>query len=322
MMSDRFLQQHTTNNAVYFFTMNTDLSDAYLYGMNIYSTGTATFDNDVHGDYLLNDEGEVSKVRVWHDMDANRSINTGDIIIGEGEFNNTGQPLMCRIEFSTATPEYITTDAMASAYIISLDINDTAVPKDPDTGEPRTLGIVIKPECFPVDGDLIPEPLLDDFISEPNTLAIPFEHHSMLPTIQPAPRTVSMKQTPVNTTPDGILPAPKVGFSGVSGIDATQNFIPVFSNEPENSAEPTNSQHTMAVVFAVRNTASLVRFQLSVRACRASKKAPAAPTPADSVAVVMPSRMTARTTTVRMPSGIVDDTSSLMTCRRSLFSRQ
>ena len=49
----------------------------------------------------------------------------------------------------------------------------------------------------------------------------------------------------------------------------------------ENSAEPTNSQHTMAVVLAVRNTASLVRFQSSVRAWKASRNAPAAPTAAD-----------------------------------------
>ena len=81
----------------------------------------------------------------------------------------------------------------------------------------------------------------------------------------------------------------------------------------ENSAEPTNSQHTIAVVFAVRNTASLVRFQSSVRAWKASRNAPAAPTPADSVAVVMPNRMTARTTTVRMPSGITDEVTAACT---------
>ena len=73
----------------------------------------------------------------------------------------------------------------------------------------------------------------------------------------------------------------------------------------------------MAVVLAVRNTASLVRFQLSVRACNASRNAPAAPTPADSVAVVMPNRMTPRTTTVRMPSGITDEVSSFSSSKRS-----
>ena len=49
----------------------------------------------------------------------------------------------------------------------------------------------------------------------------------------------------------------------------------------------------MAVVLAVRNTASLVFFQSRVRAWKASRKAPAAPTAADSVAVVMPNRITA-----------------------------
>ena len=66
----------------------------------------------------------------------------------------------------------------------------------------------------------------------------------------------------------------------------------------------------MAVVFAVRNIASLMRDQFSVPACSASRNAPAAPTPADSVAVVMPNRITASTTTVRMPSGITDSVSS------------
>ena len=85
------------------------------------------------------------------------------------------------------------------------------------------------------------------------------------------------------------------------------------ANTAENSAEPTNSQHTMEVVLAVRNTASLVRFQSSVRAWKASRNAPAAPTAADSVAVVMPSRMTASTTAVRTPSGMTDDVSSRST---------
>ena len=98
---------------------------------------------------------------------------------------------------------------------------------------------------------------------------------------------------------------------------STSAWPPRMANTPENSAEPTNSQHTMAVVLAVRNTASLVRFQSSVRADKASRKAPAAPTPADSVAVVMPNRMTPSTMKVRIPSGMVEETSSFTICRRS-----
>src|SRR5262249_43293724 len=63
---------------------------------------------------------------------------------------------------------------------------------------------------------------------------------------------------------------------------STSACPPRIANTPENSAEPTNSQHTMAVVFAVKNTPSLVRFQSSVRAWKASRKAPPAPTPAGS----------------------------------------
>ncbi len=78
----------------------------------------------------------------------------------------------------------------------------------------------------------------------------------------------------------------------------------------------------MAVVFAVRNTACLVRSQLSVRACTASKNEPKAPTAADSVAVQIPNRITASTTTVRMPSGMVDEVSSFTTESRSALNRQ
>jgi hypothetical protein len=51
-------------------------------------------------------------------------------------------------------------------------------------------------------------------------------------------------------------------------------------------------------------------------------EAPAAPTAADSVAVVMPNRITARTMTVRMPSGATDVVSSLTSSKRSPVMRQ
>ena len=92
---------------------------------------------------------------------------------------------------------------------------------------------------------------------------------------------------------------------------------PRIAKTAEKSAEPTKSQHTMAVVFAVRNTASLVRFQSSVRAWNASRKAPAAPTAADSVAVVIPNRMTASTMTVSMPNGMTEEIRSFTTSSRS-----
>ena len=91
---------------------------------------------------------------------------------------------------------------------------------------------------------------------------------------------------------------------------STSCWPPSSANTAEKSADPTNSQHTIAVVFAVRNTDSLTRCQLSVPAWIASRKAPAAPIAADSVAVVIPNRMTASTMIVRMPSGITDETSS------------
>src|SRR5262249_18529385 len=47
---------------------------------------------------------------------------------------------------------------------------------------------------------------------------------------------------------------------------STSDCPPRIANTAENRAEPTNSQHTIAVVLAVRNTDSLTRCQLSVPA--------------------------------------------------------
>src|SRR3954471_21687856 len=97
---------------------------------------------------------------------------------------------------------------------------------------------------------------------------------------------------------------------------------PRIANTAENNAEPTNSQHTIDVVLAVRNTASLVRFQSSVRAWNASRNAPAAPTAADSVAVVIQNRITANTTAVSRPSGITEEMSSRSTSNCSASMTQ
>jgi hypothetical protein len=97
---------------------------------------------------------------------------------------------------------------------------------------------------------------------------------------------------------------------------------PSSANTAENSAEPTNSQQTIEVVLAVRNTASLVFLKSSVPACQAIRNAPAAPTAADSVAVVMPNRITPSTTNVRMPSGITDEISMRRISNCSASMRQ
>ena len=65
--------------------------------------------------------------------------------------------------------------------------------------------------------------------------------------------------------------------------------------------------------MADRNTAALVRFQSKVR----EQAAPAAPTAAYSVAVMMPNRITASTTTVRMPSGMTEVINSRSTSNYS-----
>src|SRR5258708_9685877 len=66
---------------------------------------------------------------------------------------------------------------------------------------------------------------------------------------------------------------------------------PRIANTPENSAEPTNSQHTMAVVLAVRNTSCLVPSQSSGRASTASPNAPNRPTTAHSSSPQLPNKI-------------------------------
>ena len=97
---------------------------------------------------------------------------------------------------------------------------------------------------------------------------------------------------------------------GVRFIDKTHSSTkrcpPKIAKTAENNAEPTNSQHTIEVVLAVKNTASLMRSRFRVPALHAIKKAPAAPTAADSVAVVMPNKITPNTTNVRIANGMTE----------------
>ena len=151
---------------------------------------------------------------------------------------------------------------------------------------------------------------------------------------------------------------------------------PCKANTAENSAEPTNSQHTIAVVFAVRNVDSLMfcrssgevrRYQSPgttaprrvppiepattsearsspsytpsttpttkptrlhhrtgrmKRAITARYSAPSAPIAADSVAVQMPNRITASTTTVSTPNGTTEAHSSFKISSCSPSMRQ
>ncbi len=141
------------------------------------------------------------------------------------------------------------------------------------------------------------------------------------------------------------------------------DWPPCNANTAENRAEPTNSQQTIAVVFAVRNVASLIFCRSSGEVLRlmnpgtsvpknvaprdpdtinstksacaqpsamppiaparlhhqqlrgyftmiARYIAPKAPTAADSVAVQIPNKITASTTTVSTPNGTTDAQSS------------
>ena len=82
-------------------------------------------------------------------------------------------------------------------------------------------------------------------------------------------------------------------------------------------AEPTNSQHTMALVLAVRNTDSLTTLKVSCRYAAASTKPPKAPTAAASVGVARPNTMEPSTARISTSSGKKLDSSILKTSSRA-----
>ena len=78
---------------------------------------------------------------------------------------------------------------------------------------------------------------------------------------------------------------------------------PRSANAAEKMDDPTNSQHTIAVVFAVRNTDSLSTLHLNCRYAPVRSIAPAAPSAAASVGVAQPKMIDPSTARMSAVSG-------------------
>ena len=79
-------------------------------------------------------------------------------------------------------------------YLLTLDINKTALPTDPDTGVTRTLGLRIRPESFPpnVNNDD------DNAISVPNQLdGSGASFATVMHNIVPKPQVLTVSAEPV-----------------------------------------------------------------------------------------------------------------------------
>jgi hypothetical protein len=105
--------------------------------------------------------------------------------------------------------------------------------------------------------------------------------------------------------------------SGVRFIASTNSLMspspPRYENTEENVHDPTKSQHTIAEVRAVRNTASLSRVQVKARYAMARTMAPRAPMAAASLGVASPKRIAPSTDRIRMASGKNACTSRIVT---------
>ncbi|MDI6640971.1 MAG: fibronectin type III domain-containing protein, partial [Elusimicrobiota bacterium] len=186
------LVQGSVNNPVYQFTLETDKSEAFWGGIRVFSTGTATLNGIV--------TDEVTMVRIWYDKDNNGFFNPNyDLEIGSAAFGNTGFPLFTDITFPEDKIQTIITKARATnlgrsqLFFITYDIHSEALPADPITGEPRTLGCYLTGESFP-----IVEAPKTAGISSPNTVdTTVFPYSSITRRIVASPRTVYIKSTQI-----------------------------------------------------------------------------------------------------------------------------
>ena len=172
---------------------------------SVYGVGTAADNN------LLTDE--IKYVKVWYDANNNGSLNTDtDICIATATFGNVGKPLMSQIVFPVA-PKIITqpralNERISQRYFITLDIEENAYPE-------QTFGVYVS-----TWSDLV--------VSAPNYIDIssttlPFT--SILRTIIPSPRMVTVDSQPLLLNRDGEVITQKITLS--ANITATDTFIPL-----------------------------------------------------------------------------------------------
>ena len=207
-----FAQQGSTV-AMAAFTMNTGISSEQWRWMLFYATGTATSNNQVAPD--------VDLVSVWYDANGDNVLETGgpgcsgppacDVMIGTGTFGNYGGlPLVTRVGMNT--PYTITTPTLApqvQRFFVAYHVTSSALPTDPITSAPRSLGVVLQPSSLPtnspsVDNDQLNALALPD-LYDPSS---PLPFSSKLRPIIASPQTLYVKATPMFSNSTGTFPSP------------------------------------------------------------------------------------------------------------------
>ncbi len=246
VITDQKLVQATIDKPIYRFTLETDVSEALWYGIRIYSTGTATSNNNILE--------EIKLVKVWYDANNNNTLQkhptapytyTGtdyDVLIGSGAFANTGQPLMTEIKFPTDRVQTIITNSRAQqenrsqTYFVTFDVTDDAYPE-------QTVGIYLTADSIPMEPNGIFDPT-KDFVSEPNTVnTTVFPYNSQMFTIFASSRTIYVTPTLIfadetATETSYTFDAPRLN----GDITASQTFLTLYTtdNKPLGPSSPTD----------------------------------------------------------------------------------
>ncbi|MBI4376494.1 MAG: hypothetical protein HY549_08595, partial [Elusimicrobia bacterium] len=205
------LQQNSTA-AVAMFTVQTDVADATLRWILIYATGTAATGGSIAPD--------VDLVSLWRDANNDGLFDAGiDVMVGTATFGNFGgQPLVSQIAFNP--PYRVVTPAMSPApqrFFVAYHITPTALPTDPVTQQPRTLGMELRATSFPTNSPLVDDPL-QNAISVPNAYdtvtSVPLNAKKRA--IIASPRSMYIKSTPYLSSSSGTFPAPILTASIIS----------------------------------------------------------------------------------------------------------
>ncbi|HOI42015.1 MAG TPA: hypothetical protein PK523_03635, partial [Elusimicrobiales bacterium] len=207
------LMQGTTGNTLVSFAMSVEKSDARWRRLIVRATGTAV------GDGLVTDD--CYGVSLYRDVNANYKLDAADLFVASAAFNTGGAFNLAKIEFGQSTATVQRVLAQPSRYLLAADMNDNAVPTDPVTNQPRTFGLILETQSFPMVADGNDDPVADS-ISETalaNKRPEPFLFVSALHNIVPKPQTLTVAAFPVFSDKAGVMyPAPRLTME-ISTLD-------------------------------------------------------------------------------------------------------
>ncbi|MCR4294189.1 MAG: hypothetical protein NUW21_01540, partial [Elusimicrobia bacterium] len=199
-----FAQQKSTV-AVATLLMQTNVADAPWRWILVYATGTAASGGSIAAD--------VEETQLWYDSNNDGLFNppSGDVLVGTGTFGNfQGLPLVSQIVLNPVRK--IVTAALASQpqrYFVAYKISETALPTDPLTQKPRSVGVGILATSLPTN-DPINDNVFQNAFALPNVYdpASPLPFYSKTRDIVAAPQTMFVRATPYFSTSSGTFPAP------------------------------------------------------------------------------------------------------------------